>query len=180
MIEITVVQSLIPIAGLSINVISQFLCMRYLSQGKLLRSLKFGFLVGAGGGFVLNFSMMSHLPFDLDVLSQYGISLITYIALGYGYFHFINLGETARRVRLTRELLQSKNGLTHEELLQRYNAQEIIEKRLGRLLRKRQIQLENNRYYIRSKTMLSITRLLVMLKQFVLGKSIEFEDSPKK
>ena len=35
--------------------------------------------------------------------------------LGYCYFHFVNLGETARRVRIVRELWQSEDnrvGLT--------------------------------------------------------------------
>jgi hypothetical protein len=49
-------------------------------------------------------------------------NVVIYFALSYCYFHFVNLGETARRIRMLRELYASHEGLTVGEILDRYNA----------------------------------------------------------
>ena len=55
----------------------------------------------------------------LDALGQILLNAVIYAALGYCYFHFINLGETARRIRIIRELYDAKTGLSPEEILNR-------------------------------------------------------------
>jgi hypothetical protein len=101
--------------------------------------------------------------------------MASYSALGYCYFHFVNLGETARRIRLLRELSESKNGLSVNEILERYNAKEIIENRLNRLLKSGQVVYKNNRYYIGKPVMLFMSKMILFAKRFILGKSSEFD-----
>ncbi|OIO38381.1 MAG: hypothetical protein AUJ75_02940 [Candidatus Omnitrophica bacterium CG1_02_49_10] len=132
----------LPIAAIAVNVISQILCYRYLFRGKLLKSLLAGFITG--GIFMLSSPSLN--------------GFIVYLALSNVYFHFMNMGETARRIRILRELASSKDGLTLEELLKRYNAEEIIERRLKRLMDNRQISLKNGRYYIENPVMLYIAK----------------------
>jgi predicted transcriptional regulator len=103
------------------------------------------------------------------------INIASYSALGYCYFHFVNLGETARRIRLLSELNESKNGLSVDEILQRYNAKEIIENRLSRLLKSGQVIHKDNRYYIGKPVMLFMSKMIVLAKLFILGKSSEFD-----
>ena len=45
---------------------------------------------------------------------------MTYGVLSFGYFHFINLGETARRIRIIREIDAAGRPLTREVILDRY------------------------------------------------------------
>jgi hypothetical protein len=99
----------------------------------------------------------------------------TYSALGYCYFHFINLGETARRIRILRELYDSKNGLSKDEILSKYNAHQIISKRIERLVNNGQIIFKDGRYYIGHPMMLLIAKIIVMMKCMVLGKKSEFD-----
>ncbi|MFA5039208.1 MAG: hypothetical protein WC732_05970 [Candidatus Omnitrophota bacterium] len=56
-----------------------------------------------------------------------------YVLFSYCYYHFNNLGETARRVRILRELSNAPIGLTSAELLACYNAGEVLDRRLRRL-----------------------------------------------
>ena len=91
------------------------------------------------------------------------------------YFHFINLGETARRIRILRELHEPPDGLTLDGLLARYNAQEIIERRISRLIETHQIVLRDGRYFIGKPFVLWMARSLVVLKFILLGKHSEFD-----
>jgi len=109
------------------------------------------------------------------LLGQLCVGMITYCTLSYCYFHFVNLGETARRIRIIRELYDSKNGLTMEEILERYDAGDIIEKRIGRLLNNGQIIYKEGKYFAGNSTMLLMNRAMVLMKLVVLGKRSEFD-----
>ena len=106
---------------------------------------------------------------------MFSANFIIYASLGYCYFHFINLGETARRIRILREIYDSKDGLTMEEILQKYNSKEIVDKRIGRLINNGQVLYKNGRYYIGNPTMLIITKIIVAMKLLLLGRRSEFD-----
>lgn len=160
---------LIPILGLAVNVFCQILGFRFLFKSKLLKSLFLGFLTG-----LLTVIALSLLDKQF-LLGIFIVNSLTYICLGYCYFHFINLGETARRIRLIRELYDAgKNGLTQNEILKRYNAKQIIEIRLGRLLNNHQIIHRNHKYFIGNQAMLLIAKILILMKLLLLNKDSEF------
>ena len=99
-------------------------------------------------------------------------NFFTYLSLGYCYFHFINLGETARRIRILRELYDSKQGLSEKEILEKYNAEEIVVRRINRLMSNGQILYRDDRYYINSPIMLLISKIIIVLKLLFLGKKV--------
>lgn len=165
-----------PVACLVINILSQVLCVRCFSKIGLLKSVFIGFVLGFLG---LVLSMAFFYPeISLSIeerLADFAVQAITYAAFGYCYFHFLNLGETARRIRILRELSESNGGLTREQLLERYNAGEIIERRLTRLLGNGQILRKSDAYYIGSPVVLLMAKALVFLKFILLGKKSEFD-----
>jgi hypothetical protein len=158
-----------PVMGLLINVFTQVIIFRHTPSLGLLKSVYLGFVIGFVSIFVFEF-FIPHPTSTKDFIAILVTNLITYISLGYGYFHFINLGETARRIRILRELYESNDGFSLEELLVRYNAKEIIERRLSRLINNRQIIYKDERYYIANPTMLFITKIIVGMKSVILGK----------
>jgi hypothetical protein len=85
------------------------------------------------------------------------------------------LGETARRVRILRELWESQDGLSVDELLMRYNASEIFGIRLQRMISNEQIQLRNGRYYIGKPVMLYMAKAIVMMKLILLKRRGELQ-----
>ena len=140
----------VPIVALVINVLIQILCFRIFPQFGLLRSVFLGFIIGFISLFFVEFHILSiQSTLAEEIISTFVVQLITYVSLCYCYFHFVNLGETARRIRILRELKDSNNGLDSDEILKRYNAKEIIQNRLTRLISSGQIILKDNRYFIR-------------------------------
>lgn len=163
-----------PVLGLLINVISQIIVTRYVKKLGLLKSVLLGFLVGLTIVFTIQVAhnLTSNSTIS-EMIADLVLNTITYGALGYCYFHFVNLGETARRVRIVRELLDSKDGLSMSEILKHYNASEIIRVRLQRLLKNKQIIQRNDKYFIGKSIILYITKIIIMMKITFLGKNSE-------
>ena len=157
-----------PLVCFLLNVAVQILAARNFKTLGLLKSVIAGFSIGLALLIIAEVAL-------LDSLTSILANILTYSALGYCYFHFVNLGETARRIRILRELYEVNNGLSVNEILECYNAREIIEKRLFRLLKNEQIALKDNRYYIGNPIMLFISNVILSLKYFVLGKKNEFD-----
>ena len=166
----------IPVVAFIINVVSQVLIFRYVKEISLLKSIFLSF--GIGFSFLVVIELLRYgieLHFSWNFISIAIVNVLTYSALGYCYFHFINLGVTARRIRLLIEIMNSNNGLTIDEVLNRYNASEMIRNRLGRLLKSGQIVYKDGRYFIGKPVMLVIAKIMVVMKLLLLGKRSEFE-----
>jgi hypothetical protein len=165
-----------PVIALSLNVAIQVVSFHFIGWLSLLRSIVIGF--AAGIIFTLVFSFYLFPPVELWTAMHIGVlatNLMTFISLGYGYFHFVNLGETARRIRLLREIYSQADGITTTELVQRYNVKTMLELRLNRLLNKGQIIARGNRYFIHSRLMIFITRIIITMKWIIIGKKSEFD-----
>lgn len=164
---------LIPIAGLTINVLTQVLSFRYLSQFALLKSVFLGF----AGGLIFIITLQGGL-YSLPSTSgsaALAANIAIYGALAYCYFHFLNLGETARRIRIVRELHDSPNGLSMVEILDRYNSKDMVALRINRLVGNGQIIYKDNAYHIGKPVLLWMARAILLLKRILLGKSGAFD-----
>jgi hypothetical protein len=101
---------------------------------------------------------------------------LLYAGFCYVYFHWNNMGETARRIRMLRELAAAPEGLTFEEMVQRYSAQEILERRLERLSAAGQISETDGRLVLTSRTILLSARLIALAKQIIFGGRSELDE----
>jgi hypothetical protein len=165
-----------PLFGLLTNVVVQVWRCRHGKNRGLLRSVFEGFISGYATVLAIEVAYCVSTKADVvECVGQMTLSTITYVVLGYGYFHFINLGETARRVRILRELWESQDGLSVDELLMRYNASEIFSIRLRRMINNEQLELRNGRYYIGNPVMLYMAKAMMMMKLILLKKRGEFE-----
>jgi hypothetical protein len=158
-----------PVIGLAANALIQVGGFRLCPALSLLKSLILGFVTGFVTVFVTESVValsrsQAHCG-DAGILLM---NLLTYSALGYCYFHFINLGETARRVRILREIYDSASGLRMEELLERYNARMIVQLRMERLLRNGQVVAEKGHYVIHRRAMVRIARLISLLERIIV------------
>jgi len=163
---------LIPAVSFFIDVIIQLLTFRLMAIRGLLFSEYAGFLSGLLMVFLFEFHVIERISMIItDNIAIFIANLIIYCALAYCYFSFINLGETARRVRILRELYEAKKSLSMEEILERYTAQEIVKKRISRLLKNNQIKYRESRYYLDNRLMLLIALMITSLKVIVFGKN---------
>jgi hypothetical protein len=91
-------------------------------------------------------------------------AFIVYNALGYSYFHFFNMSETARRIKILLEIRKNKYLLV-EELTVDYKSDFMVKTRLQRLLELNQIQLINGKYFIKNKVLLFAAIMVNFLKK---------------
>jgi len=165
-----------PILGLFVNTLVQILAYRLIKSVGLLKTVVLGFVIGFATVMACGMAWyQTAMPDVMELMGQSALNLLTYVALGYCYFHFINLGETARRIRILRELRESKDGLTLEEILERYNALEIIKARLQRMQNNKQIVLRLERYFIAKPSLLYIAKTIALLKWVLLNRQSEFD-----
>lgn len=155
------VEVILPIIFLLINMLVQVLSFRTASKKSLLNSIFIGFFAGFFSLLVIEFWCKPASGFT---------NVIIYVLLGYCYFHFVGLSETARRIRMLMELYQSRDGLTLNEILSRYNAEEIVEKRLGRLISNGQLVCRDGKYFIGKPAVLFIAGAATLLKHLLLGR----------
>jgi hypothetical protein len=153
--------AVMPLVALAINALVQILSFKVIPQLGLLRSVISGFIVGLLGLIIL---IPCHGAWA---------NLIIYLLLGYNYFHFINLGETARRVRIMRQLYVSPDGLSEDEILAGYNAKAMLEVRIRRLVLNGQIVAKDGRYFIGNFTVLLFAKIIIFLRKVVFNPSGE-------
>jgi len=164
---------LIPILSICFNILFQILFCKFLIKRGLLKAVYLGFVCGLLIFMICEF--IAYRNFPASWLPLFTVNLIIYGCLSFSFFTFINMGETARRIRLLRELYDLPNGLTKEQILNRYNSKEIIDIRLQRLLGNGQLVLRNGSYFIASPVMLFFSGMILLMKLLILGKRSEFE-----
>lgn len=160
-----------PVFAFAAGAFLQVLSCRSQKGDGLLRSVFTGFGAGA---FVLFLFETGYICRSsgaaIDTFGRLAANAIIYLAFWNTYFHFLNMGETARRIRILRELYSAPGGLTLDEIISRYNAEEIIGRRLSRLVSSGQIALKNGKYYIGSPFMLFAANGIMLLKTILFGK----------
>jgi len=169
-------QIFIPLLAFILNVIAQIFLSRISENIGLLKSIIYAF--GTGFCVVILGEIYMGVYYSVQnsgIVSIAISNIIIYSALGYCYFHFLNLGETARRIRILRELYESEDGLSMDEILKRYNAREIVQRRAGRLIKSGQIMVKNGKYYIGTPALLIMAKIIVAMKLLFLGKESEFD-----
>ena len=170
---------ILPVICLLVNVFIQVLSFRLALKKRLLNSIFLGFFAGLCGLLaveILYLNLFNSL-FQHKLTSAI-TNLIIYALLGYCYFHFVGLSETARRIRMLIELYQSKGGLTLDEILSRYNAGEILEKRISRLIGNGQLICRDGKYFIGRPIVLLIAGAAAFLKLLLLGRKRELGRGP--
>lgn len=154
-----------PVICLGVNVLLQIVIFKLSAGRRLLRSIFYGFTISLLVLVFTEWTILSGMRRPLtESAAVFFVNLTIYCSLGYCYFHFINLGETARRVRILRELSSAKDGLSAEEILKVYNAKEIIDRRIGRLLGEGQIISNDGRYIVKEGMMVFASRMILMMR----------------
>jgi hypothetical protein len=166
-------EAVLPLIAFGMNAAAQVAVARYLPSLGLLRSIYAGF--AAGFLCVCAVHAVTSLASPAGLAEACGsmlVSCITYAALGYCYFHFLNMGETARRVRILWEILECPEGLRLDEILARYPADEVLRLRIERLRNNGQIIDGGDRYLMGTRTVLFMARMIDLARGVLLGRGL--------
>lgn len=145
--------------GILINILSQVLIFRIKPGFGLLNSLILGFSIGLAVILAVLLGIAGH--------SDIYINIAAYVTFSYSYFHFVNMGQTARRIRILREIYEVKDGLSYADLLSKYNAKAVLDARIERLISKKQIMEENNRLYIWNPVMANVAKIILWIRSII-------------
>jgi hypothetical protein len=97
-------------------------------------------------------------------------SLILFNSYSYSYFHFFNLSETGRRIKIL-QLIEENNGCTNGPGCN-YSPEEMVELRLKRLTQMSQIQANcKEQYVVVGKTLLFVGKILRITSFLIVGKN---------
>jgi hypothetical protein len=160
---------LAPVAGLLSYCISQVIVAHALPGRSPYVSLSRGFAIGlavtalvTGGGLV---AMQASL---LDQAGYAALNTLTYMALGFGYFNFVNLTVASLRIRLLEEILDAGGELSARQLAAAYNADSVMGLRFDRLMRGGHLVERQGRLVIGRRPFMIVSRIFDFLHWFII------------
>lgn len=110
----------------------------------------------------------------LEMLYMLLFVFLVFNGVAYAYFHFFNMSETARRIRMLLHIRQmGPSGLRIQELEREYSPQDMIEARLDRLVKMRQLVLDaDGRYRVSGQVLLWAGRIMAWWRRLVLRRIV--------
>jgi hypothetical protein len=105
-----------------------------------------------------------------EALPSLCLNLTSYLALVYVYIAFVNAHVSSLRVRILHELHHAPEGLGAEELLRHYNAREIVNRRVARLVGGNQLRQRGGRLFMRPSDVVVIARLIALCRRALFGR----------
>ncbi len=101
---------------------------------------------------------LRHLPLQ-EAVFGFIYGTFVYGGLAFSYFQFFAMTETARRIRILREL-HDKGPVTRDELASRYGADQMLGIRLNRMVELGQLEKEGGRFKVKGRLLLYVAKLM--------------------
>jgi len=167
---------IIPLISLLFNLIIQTITYRFGSKRMLLASELTGFVSGLLIMLLLNGWLYIKSQLELkSLLPIFIANLISYLALSFWLVTLLGVISVSLRFRILFFLGRFQEGVSYGEIANFFNAEDLIERRLERLIKAGQIKLENNKYYIKKNFLFLIALFVDKCKETILGKRSEFD-----
>lgn len=110
----------------------------------------------------------------LNALFSLGANLIISMMVSLLYLIPIQLGVSSQRVRILLELEKSPEGITSQDILNVYNANDILHARLERLTKSGQVEFSDGKYYLgRAVPLVILTQIYNLAALILFGKKNE-------
>jgi hypothetical protein len=107
-----------------------------------------------------------------DATALLVINIGTSVALAFCYFTFVNLNYTSLRVRMLRDLVEKGGYFSLDDLMQRYDADAVLDIRLHRLVKAAELRLDGSRYRLGvSRKFLLIGAFLDLVTKVLIPKN---------
>lgn len=159
-----------PILGFIETIVLQQLLFRWRKRFSFIAAIVFAALGGWLLTVLITWEVVVAASFTDQCALVFMNSLIS-LGLSCGYLLFLGLNTTSLRIRILKELfaLPSQRAST-ATLTFGYQPQEILERRLQRLLEKKQIRFENEHYYAQGTWIPPIITTITWLRWLILPK----------
>jgi hypothetical protein len=151
--------SLAPLFGLCCDVAAQIVCAH------VLRKTGLSIIAGAAVGLIATAAVLAGSSASS---AEWIGGLVTYLALAFGYWAFVNLNITSLRIRMLREILNSSDGISQADLVAEYSPEEFLRRRLARLKNAGQLSYDGDRWRLESGNLLVLARTLDAFRAVLL------------
>ncbi len=163
-----------PLLGLVVNGVIQTLSYR----GGVKNLLKSEF-VGFISGLIILLVCSAWIIHEFDVSARdYSIFLIVnltiYGAMQIWFTSVLGIISVALRVRML-QFVSATQSVSYQELVVAFKPDELIQRRIERLVKTGQIKQTDGKYYLNKRGLLYIALILDAYKLFLLGKKSEFD-----
>jgi hypothetical protein len=163
-----------PMIALALNVLIQIVLLRSTRGSHFMRSMIGGFLAGVIGLLVMEFTLLRFPGLSWEAIAGVTVHVLTYFALSYCYFNFVNLGQSSIRIRIYSEIAASPEGLSVQDLEKDYNEKALMAMRLRRLAESGDIVKRDGRFFVGRQRIVLVARIVFAAKQFLLSRKSEF------
>lgn len=161
-----------PIVGLAVYCVSQIAVARMCPDHGPYHSLKLGFLAGLVAMAGIGGWTTSHMAVaSADRAGLMILNLLTYVALAFGYFNFVNLTVASLRIRLLEELSEAGGVLPKHALMAAYNSRQVVAIRLDRLVKGGHLVEKDGRLHSGRLPFLIVARIFDTLHCFIIGRA---------
>lgn len=163
---------LAPVVGLATYCIFQIAVARLASDRSPYYSLAIGFMCGLGAVLaVASWAASCLAVVVVDRVAYLLLDIVTYLALAFGYFNFVNLTVASLRIRLLEEIQESGGGLPRGALMKNYDSRQVVAIRLDRLVRGGHLMDKDSRLHSGRLSFLIVARIFDGLHWFIIGNS---------
>lgn len=162
--------ALAPVVGLAAYCAAHVVAARAGRGGSPYRALAVGALVGTGAAIWLTLAgCLRGGVSSADTLALVGLNTVASLALGFGYFNFVNLTIASLRIRVLEELSDAGGWLPRKTLLDRYGDGSVADLRLERLVRGGHLVERNGRLCTGRLQFLCVARIFDGLRWLIFG-----------
>ncbi len=163
--------ALAPLFALAANTLGHVAMSRLRAGRKPMVCLASGALIGLVVVTGLSAALLRDHIRDLDSLATLLMNLLTYLALAYGYFHFVNLNLASLRIRLLAEIGAEGTGLAESAIFAKYNSKSVITARVRRLTAGHHLVEREGRYFLgKNRVFLLLYEIFEVMKFAILGR----------
>lgn len=166
----------LPLGAFAVNVLALMVVLHISVRTEFVRAVVFAF--GSGLAALLALELIGNPGLGEETLSAWVIlvgDLTIYASLSYVFFNVVNIGESAIRVRILREIAKAGGTIGEPEFRSAYNEDIILKIRLDRWLKKGRIVRKSGRWVLQSNGLLAIERVFWLMKIILVRRTSEFE-----
>ena len=160
-----------PLLGLATYCLAQIMIARTAPGRSPYHSLRLGFVAGLLIVMAVSGWGVGRMGICWqDRMGLWILDFLTYLALAFGYFNFVNLTIASLRIRLLEEIWASGGALAADALKSAYNSHEVVAIRLQRLIQGGHLVEKNGRLHSGRLPFLIVARIFDGLHLFIFGR----------
>ena len=175
MININFYYFIIPFFSFAVFIIWQFFGLRVMKTRNYVQVWALG--VGVGFSVTTIYHIIGFIQLDDSIpnaVFSLGVNLIISMMGSLLYLIPIQLGVSSQRVRILLELEKSPKGMSYQEILNVYDANDILQARLGRLTNSGQVEFSDEKYYLgKAVSLVIMTKIYDLAALILFGKKNE-------